>query len=269
MKIYKGIETVFPIVKQTTNESWLCQLTSGNIHIVVNNEEFDLDATNEEVYFIILRRFAFKITDGSSNFSLNIVILNQDQLATIYSHLGKDVSARLLSNRLISSSRMGHDINDMLRLDFQQMKLLLKHTTLLKSNEMILYLVLHILLTLYNGLGRLKSNGSSRSFSIMDRFYALFQDKETFCHRDTQYFADRLNISVRYLFQVCQEVMGCTPKNLINEIIISEVRHTMLTTDLSLQQISNRFQFPDQAAFTQFFKRNSSITPTEFRKRYK
>ena len=269
MNIYKGTEAVFPIVKQTTNEAWLCQLTSGSIHVVINNEEFDLHTTNEAVYFIIFNGVAFKITDGSSDFSLDVFTVNQDQLSTLYPHLGSNVNAGFFAHRLISSSLMGLEINEMLRLDYQQLHLLANTQSLLEQDKMILHLTIHILLTFYNGLGRFKSKGSNQSFSIMKRFYTLFDDKDAYYHHDTQYFADRLNITVRYLFQVCKEEVGRSPKNLINEIIVSEIRHTMLTTELSLQQISNRFQFPDQTSFTQFFKRNSGITPTEFRKRYK
>ncbi|MBR3947358.1 MAG: AraC family transcriptional regulator, partial [Bacteroidales bacterium] len=62
---------------------------------------------------------------------------------------------------------------------------------------------------------------------------------------------------------------GKTPKDFINETIIGEIKNALLTTEMSHQQIADRFGFPDQSAFGQFFKRQEGISPSEFRKMYK
>jgi AraC-like DNA-binding protein len=87
--------------------------------------------------------------------------------------------------------------------------------------------------------------------------------------RDVSFYAKKLCISERYLSKLCKAETGKTPKILINQSLIGEIKNALLTTEMSHQQIADRFGFPDQSAFGQFFKRQEGISPSEFRKKYK
>ncbi len=87
-------------------------------------------------------------------------------------------------------------------------------------------------------------------------------------HGNVEYYAARLNITSRYLFKICKENSGLTPKQSIDFVIAGEAKKLLLTSMLSFQEISDRLNFPDQNAFTQFFKRTVGVTPSEFRKEY-
>ncbi|MBO7572495.1 MAG: AraC family transcriptional regulator [Bacteroidales bacterium] len=67
----------------------------------------------------------------------------------------------------------------------------------------------------------------------------------------------------------CKAETGQTPKDLINQSLIGEIKNALLTSEMTHQQISDRFGFPDQSAFGQFFKRQEGISPSEFRQKYK
>ena len=58
-------------------------------------------------------------------------------------------------------------------------------------------------------------------------------------------------------------------KQLVDDVIINELKHHLIGSDKSFQEISYLFGFNDQAAFTQYFKRNTGMTPTGFRKKHK
>lgn len=271
MRTFHGnIENSEPVIKRNINDAWLCKLVSGNIRILLDFDEYEvISRKGEDVFFIVHDGYAFSILDGSPDFELVVHQVSHDTLLTLYPHLGSEANAGLYSVSFVTSAEMGPEINQMLSLDYQQLQIMCRSTTLIEFDKMLLNLLIHIYLTFYNGIGRVGIKGSTQSFNIINRFYELFRDSESYKHRDTKYFADRLNITVRYLFQICKVEAGKSPKDLINDTIISEITHTMLNNNLSFQQISLRFNFPDQTAFTQFFKRNTGMTPSEFRMKYK
>lgn len=271
MRIYQGKDgTSFPIKKHSPADEWLCRLSSGSIRVVSDCKEIIVAATDEApVFFLVHDGITFHITEGSDDFELLVFSISRDTIVTLYPHLGSEANSALYRQCLVTSAQMEKEIIQMLSLDFQQLQLLSHAHNLLAQDMLHLHLLIHIYLTFYNGIGRGEYRSSFQSFDIINRFYELFSEEESFRHRDSQYFADRLHVSVRYLFEVCKRETGRSPKELINDTVMSEIRHAMLTTGLSFRQISLRFNFPDQTAFTQFFKRNAGMTPTEFKRRYK
>ena len=73
----------------------------------------------------------------------------------------------------------------------------------------------------------------------------------------------------RYLFKICQENTGLTPKQLIDYQIIGNIKKMLLSTDWSIQQVADVMGFPDQASLGQFFKRNEGVSPLAFRKSFR
>lgn len=260
----------YPITKHANDDVWLCWLQSGSIHILYNYKDFEVKADQEGgVYFLVMGSISFSIQEGSRDFHLQVFSASYNHLATLYSYLGSEVNNSLFSTPFVCSHDMGTVINEMLCHNFLQLELMLENNQLLEQGKLLLYLLAHIYLTFYNGIDRMRTKTNAQSFDIMSRFFKILSEPEARLHRDTQYFADRLHITVRHLFQICKNETGHTPKEFINEHLISEMRHTMLTTSLSFQEISLRFNFPDQTAFTQFFKRNTGMTPSEFRQQNK
>ncbi|NCA80102.1 MAG: AraC family transcriptional regulator [Sphingobacteriia bacterium] len=58
-----------------------------------------------------------------------------------------------------------------------------------------------------------------------------------------------------------------TPKQLLDDVVISLIKQSLLATTLNNQQIADKFGFSDQSAFGQYFKRCTKLSPSEFRKR--
>jgi len=271
MRTFRGNNyDTLPITKNQIDDEWFCCLKSGKLRVQINLTEYVVESRHgEEVFFIVHDGDIFRILECNPQCELDVISINRDTVITVYPHLGSEANTGLYSVDFITSSNMSTEINRMLSLTFQQLCLMERAASLLEHDKMYLHLLIYLHLAFYNGIGKVSVRTSLQSFDIMNRFYELFSEKESFCHRDTKYFADRLNITVRYLFQICKDEAGKSPKELINETIISEITHTMLTTKLSLQQISLKFNFPDQTAFTQFFKRNTGMTPSQFKQKYK
>ncbi len=104
------------------------------------------------------------------------------------------------------------------------------------------------------------------SYSI-DRFFMLCHEFHTTQHT-TQFYADKLGLSSRYLYQIVKSVTNQTPKQVINGYLMESSRRLLLTTTHSTSHIAEILNFPDQSSFGQFFKRNAGVSPTEFRQHY-
>ncbi|WP_158611105.1 hydroxymethylpyrimidine/phosphomethylpyrimidine kinase [Prevotella sp. OH937_COT-195] len=86
-------------------------------------------------------------------------------------------------------------------------------------------------------------------------------------HSDVQYYADKMNVSSRYLAQVTKRMAGISPKSLIDEYLLKHIKIALQSTDRTIQEIAWQFSFTSQSHFTKFFKKMTGETPTEYRGR--
>lgn len=221
------------------------------------------------LFFVVHDGYLFRLLEASADAEVVVFKVSHDELMAISSRLGSEANAAIYANPWIASGGMSAELNQLQYHAFAQLALLDKAHVCRERESMLTYLYTNILLTFYNGIEQIENQSSRQTFELMNRFYDLWSEPESYLHRDTQYFADRLHITTRYLFEVCKKESGRSPKDFINESIVSDIGHTMINTTLSFQQISLKYNFPDQTAFTQFFKRQTGMTPTEFRRRYK
>jgi AraC-like DNA-binding protein len=84
--------------------------------------------------------------------------------------------------------------------------------------------------------------------------------------RSLQFYADQLFITPKYLTQTIKEVVGKTAGELIDEMVIMEAKVLLHTTSLSIAQVAESLYFSDQFFFSKFFKNQTGITPSEYRK---
>lgn len=85
-------------------------------------------------------------------------------------------------------------------------------------------------------------------------------------HRDVLFYADKLCITPRYLRKITMEnVLSESPKAIIDKRLIVEIKVLLQSTELSIQEIADRLNFPDQSYLSRYFKMNCGITPTDYR----
>lgn len=111
-----------------------------------------------------------------------------------------------------------------------------------------------------------RPEGISRQEELFKRFIQLIH-KHCLNQREVSFYAQKMFITPRYLSAITQAVAGETAKNIIDKHVILEIKVLLESTDLSIQEIANRLQFPDQSFFGRYFKKHTSISPQYYRRK--
>ncbi len=81
-------------------------------------------------------------------------------------------------------------------------------------------------------------------------------------------FADKLSLHPNHLNVLLKKHTGQNISTHIRNRLLDESKALLLQTDWTLQEIGYCIGFADQPNFSQFFKKNTGITPNEFRRNY-
>lgn len=79
------------------------------------------------------------------------------------------------------------------------------------------------------------------------------------------FYAEKLHITSNYLNVLCKKGLNTSATKLIYQRIITEAKR-LLTFDLSVKEIAFDLGFADHAYFSNFFKKQTGFTPTEFKR---
>ena len=106
----------------------------------------------------------------------------------------------------------------------------------------------------------LKSGAQIMSCDLSDKFFHLLAVyyKE---NRTVQFYADKLNITSKYLTTAIKKTTGRPVLEWLHEAVLIEAKMLLKTTDLTVQEISDRLNFSSPSAFVQFFKKHTGTTP--------
>lgn len=107
---------------------------------------------------------------------------------------------------------------------------------------------------------------TTRQEELFKHFIELLHE---YCtqEREVGFYAGKLCITPRYLSTIVQQVTKKTAKMIIDLHVLLEIKALLQSTDLTLQEIANRLNFPDQSFFGRYFKKHTGMSPTEYRKR--
>ena len=108
-------------------------------------------------------------------------------------------------------------------------------------------------------------NGSNRKEELFKKFLGLIHENCAM-QRDVAWYASQLCISTRYLASIVRKLSDKnTAKEIIDVFSILEIKVMLQTTNLTIKEIADHFNFPDQSFFGRYFKKHTGISPTEFR----
>jgi AraC-like DNA-binding protein len=113
------------------------------------------------------------------------------------------------------------------------------------------------------------SNASARIVSLfvelLERQFPIESPVQTMKLRYPADFSNQLNIHVNHLNRSMKEVTGKTTTQLISERLLLEARTLLKHTNWNVAEIAYCLGFEELPHFINFFKRNTNLTPKNFR----
>ena len=112
--------------------------------------------------------------------------------------------------------------------------------------------------------GVIASHTANRFEEVTIQFEQLIKKTEN-KRQPLNYYADQLSISTVYLSECVKKATGKTAKQVITEYILLEAKALLRNSNQTISSIAFQVGFEDQSNFIKFFKKESGITPKQFR----
>ncbi|WP_276496204.1 AraC family transcriptional regulator [Pontibacter litorisediminis] len=104
------------------------------------------------------------------------------------------------------------------------------------------------------------------SGTLYERFMHLVQE-HCMKEREVQFYANRLNITAKYLNYVCKQNSAVTASEWIQRYVRERIILLLQNKNLNISEISDEMEFSSQSFFTRYVKKLLGMTPREFRNR--
>ena len=105
---------------------------------------------------------------------------------------------------------------------------------------------------------------SYRVRELFNRFMMLLE-KDYKISRDVNYYAEKMNISSKYLTNIVNQVTGHTPKTIIDQYVILQLKLHLKRSTQSIKVMAWEFHFADVSFFCRYFKKHTGLTPQQIR----
>ena len=105
---------------------------------------------------------------------------------------------------------------------------------------------------------------SYRVRELFNRFMMLLE-KDYKISRDVNYYAEKMNISSKYLTNIVNQVTGHTPKTIIDQYVILQLKLHLKRSTQSIKEMAWEFHFVDVSFFCRYVKKHTGLTPQQIR----
>lgn len=136
--------------------------------------------------------------------------------------------------------------------------------------EVVRTLFLAMFYDLSNVISRLQHRGASprppRADELFTRFVQLVEEhfRE---ERRVGWYAERLNITPKYLSETVKQVSKRTPNEWIDSYVTLEARVLLKNSSKTIKEIAMLLNFPNQSFLGKYFKEHVGMSPSEYRKK--
>lgn len=99
---------------------------------------------------------------------------------------------------------------------------------------------------------------------LVKRFFHLLEEN----HQKNLSLSDysgMMGVTPNHLTQTVKLLTGKTSSQIVKAKQLMEIKRLLVHTNLSVSEIANQLNFDDQSYFTKFFKRETGITPIQYR----
>ncbi len=106
-----------------------------------------------------------------------------------------------------------------------------------------------------------------KSYRVRKLFnlFMMLMERDYKKSRDVFYYAQLMNISSKYLTNIVRQVTGHTPKVIIDQYVILQIKMQLQRTTQSVKEIAWEYNFADVSFFCRYYKKHTGMTPQQKR----
>lgn len=106
-----------------------------------------------------------------------------------------------------------------------------------------------------------------KSYRVRELFnrFMMLMERDYKLSRDVNYYADLMHITSKYLTNIVRQVAGHTPKIIIDQYVILQLKMQLQRSSQSIKEIAWEYHFTDVSFFCRYFKKHTGLTPQQMR----
>ncbi|MES2578715.1 MAG: helix-turn-helix transcriptional regulator [Bacteroidota bacterium] len=105
----------------------------------------------------------------------------------------------------------------------------------------------------------------AHSYNVKIKTFELVLEHNFKKEKAPSFYASQLAITLKHLNRICNEMLQKTTTEVITDRIILEAKRMLMDKKFTVNEIATELGFDDYSYFTRLFKKNTLMTPTDFR----
>jgi len=243
----------------------ICICTAGDINIEVDNQEYHI---SKNKILVSAPTTIIRFSQVSLDFRMKLLFFDK---AFLLKHLVNPFFIEQLglfkNSTFTLVNSQDKQIDKLLKLIDYLKEVTLRTTRF--TADIIRTIIFNLLLEIADELAladQITADSSQETNNLFYKFTDLVQ-RHSNQYREVQYYADQLFISNKYLINIVKKASGKTPHEIIDESLLKEAYVLLGNPEKTISQISYEIGFNSISAFGRFFKKHSTLSPSEYRKR--
>ena len=250
-------------ISQHTPYVVLISCTQGNLTLMAGHKSY---VVQQEQLAIVDKDVSWRIAAHSSDCRLVMLFFRVEEIRDV---LGSTVMTmrlyRMLTPEhcLVCAATTDTDIRQYAELMAAFPR---KETNSFDENERKL-LLMALVYRLCSLFSKLSLNAKGKNVRKMEIFFSLIDlvSKHYDRERGVMFYANSLCLSPKYLSQLSKTICGYTVQEIVFKAIVRRSIFLMTNTTFTISEIANQMHFPNASAFGTFFKKQTGLSPREYR----
>lgn len=241
--------------------------TKGRMKIKINLKEYEI---TEGMIAIYTPSNIIQI-DYTNNFNAKVFAVSTQFMKNIHFDI-KSILPLYMQVHNESCQKLEKEYIQLYNKFFNLTKQIITSPNISHKLDIVQSLISSVCYTLMDGLHKsnqiglsINTNQNLRQTLLFEQFMTLLNEYHH-TQRTVGFYAEKLNITPKYLSKLIKESSGKTAAEWIDQYVILEAQTLLKYSDMTIQEISYHLNFASQSFFCKYFKHNTGITPGEYKK---
>ena len=210
-----------------------------------------------------------EITDGAFAFEVEILKYNASLLREASLQLEQTVYSSLREDRCRQDTPVVTNIIDSM---FALLKVYFNQSECTCISQLVLLQLKAFFVGFHEYLQRNPQNRPDdevKSYRVRELFnrFMMLMERDYKQSRDVNYYAEKMSITSKYLTNIVRQVTGHTPKTIIDQYVILQLKMQLHRSSQSIKEIAWEYHFTDVSFFCRYFKKHTGLTPQQVREK--